>query len=279
MSAGDQVIYLNHGGHRRRYVVHAPAGADPEVAKPAVFMLDGRGGTPWTAMKSTGWSALADRAGFHAIYPEALRVNPAGPQHFLDNPQIWHLDRDEVDDIGFLSDVLQDVPTHFPIDPRRLYCAGFSNGAAMTFRFAAEFPERVAAIGPVAGHHLDDAPPLSRPVPLCYLFGGRDPISPFDGGPVTLPWGQSEDRPPVRDTIRHWARRCGAPEFASAVEEQPGLRVERYGADLVMYVVEDLGHVWPGGHRLLPERLVGSGSDRLNATEVLWAFFRDCALE
>lgn len=279
MSAGDQVIYLNHGGHRRRYVVHEPAGADPAAPKPAVIMLDGRGGTPWTGMKSTGWSRQADASGFYAVYPEALRVHPGGPQHFLDNPQIWHLDRAGVDDLGFLSDAMDDLAARFPVDRRRIYFAGFSNGAAMTFRVAEEFPDRVAAIGAVAGHCHHAAPPLRRPVPLCLFFGRRDPISPFDGGPVTLPWGQTDDRPPVRDTVWNWAHRCGRPMTASEVEEQPGLLVERYGPDVVMYVVEDLGHVWPGGHRLLPETLVGHGSDRVNATEVLWEFFHERTLD
>jgi len=44
------------------------------------------------------------------------------------------------------------------------------------------------------------------------------------------------------------------------------------GADVVLYTHGD-GHVWPGGGPL-PEWLVGRDSRSLNASELLWAFFR-----
>lgn len=279
MGMGDQVHYLDHGGRTRRYVLHTPPGDPPATPRPLVLMLDGRGGTPWTAMKSTGWSAHADQHGFLVAYPEAIRLNPAGPQHFLDNPQLWRLERAPVDDPGFLAAVLDDLPRHCAVDARRVYVTGFSNGAAMALHFAAAHPERVAAIGPVAGYGSRDEAPLARPVPACFLFGGVDPLSPPAGGPVALPWGETAERPPVRDTVRRWARRSGAPDQPTAVHTEPGLVTERYGSDIRCMVVEELGHVWPGGHRLLPEALVGPGSDRVSGTAVLWEFFYEHALE
>jgi poly(3-hydroxybutyrate) depolymerase len=69
----DEVVYLGLGGLRRRYVLHRPTHLAGTA--PAVVMLDGRGGTPWTAMKSTGWSPKADAEGFLAVYPEALQLS------------------------------------------------------------------------------------------------------------------------------------------------------------------------------------------------------------
>ena len=281
MSAGDQVVYLDHGGQQRRYVVHLPAGQEPPLLAPAVVMLDGRGGTPWTAIRTTGWSAHADAEGFVAVYPEALRLNPGGPQHFLDNPQMWNagvggsdVERGGVDDVGFLNAVLDDLVQRFPIDPSRIYVSGFSNGAAMAFRFAAAEPERVAALALVAGYCRlpDDHPPLRRAVPLFYAAGGRDPLNPVDGGEVALPWGATERRPPVRDSLLRWAALCGAPAEPTRVEESDGLRTEWRGPDLVFHLVAELGHVWPGGHRLLPERIAGPPSDRLAGTAEAWTF-------
>ena len=103
MSEGNHVLYLDHDGLRRRYVLHQPPGAPPSSGWPVVMMLDGRGGTPWTAIKSTGWTGQADARGFLAVFPEAIRVNPNGPQHFLDNPQLWRMDRAPLDDLGFLA--------------------------------------------------------------------------------------------------------------------------------------------------------------------------------
>ena len=278
MSEGDHVIYLEHGGQRRRYVLHQPAGADSAVARPVVVMLDGRGGTPWTAIKSTGWSRHADAHGFLVAYPEAIRLNPAGPQHFLDNPQLWRMEPAPVDDTGFLVAVLDDLPARVAVDSRRIYFTGFSNGAAMCLHFAAAHPNRVAAIGPVAGYGSRDETPLARPVPACFLYGGRDPLGPPAGGLIALPWGETRERPPIREVVTRWAHRCGAPAEPTRVSDVNGCRQECHGPDIVLQVVAELGHVWPGGHRLLPESLVGPGSDRLSATEVLWEFFHERTL-
>ncbi|HJS47428.1 MAG TPA: hypothetical protein VJ773_05520 [Gemmatimonadales bacterium] len=53
---------------------------------------------------------------------------------------------------------------------------------------------------------------------------------------------------------------------AREAAHQPG------GAELEFLVVAGLGHVWPGGPRLLPARVVGQGSDRLHGSEAAWAF-------
>jgi polyhydroxybutyrate depolymerase len=278
----DEVVYLERGGLKRRYVLHRPPALASAARPAAVIMLDGRGGTPWTAMKSTGWSRKADAEGFLAVYPEATRLDPHGPLHFLDNPQMWNAGaggsdtaREGVDDAGFLRDVVEDLAARFGADRRRMYMTGFSNGASMTFRFAAGHPHLVAAIAPVAGYCRVREERLPRPVPAAIFFGRADPLTPFEGGPVRLPWGVTELRPPARETIRTWVRACGAEGGAFSATESAGVRVERHGPDVVAHMVEDLGHVWPGGHRLLPEKLVGRGSDRLSATDEAWAFFRE----
>lgn len=272
-----EVIYLGVGGVKRRYVLYRP----PRLARcPAVvLMLDGRGGTPWTAMKSTGWSRKADAEGFLAVYPEALRLDPDGPQHFLTNPQMWNAgaggavaERAGVDDAGFLRAVIRDVCARCAADEQRIFMTGFSNGAAMTFRMAAEFPGVINAIAPVSGPCCIRGVRLSRPVPTIFLCGKLDPLSPFEGGEVRLPWGVTEVRPSAAESVRAWADVIGAP-LAPAVELREGLVIERYGEHLAFYAIEDLGHVWPGGHRLLPEKIVGASSNRINGTDVIWSFF------
>lgn len=287
MSGRQEVLYLEVAGRRRRYVLYRP---DAVVAEgrlvPLVVMLDGRGGTPWTAMKITRWNDTADREGFAVAYPEATRVDPAGPLHFLTNPQMWNagaggsdVERPDVDDLAFLRAVLDHVVTHARIDRTRIYMTGFSNGAAMTYRFALEAPGRLAAIAPVAGHLRTRGVPLAEPVPMIALFGRLDPLSPYDGGPVDLPWGVREIRPPAAASIHAWAELNGHAAGSGRIEQASGMSRLVYGEpgardEVVFLTVDDLGHVWPGGHRLLPEPLVGPTSDRISANEAIWEFFR-----
>lgn len=272
----SQSDHVHHVG-TRRYVIHLPSGFDAFAQHPVVVMMDGRGGTPWTAIKSSGWSNKADEEHFVAVYPEALKLDPKGPQHFLDNPQMWQAEAGSPD-VVFLREVIADVHTRYNTDPARAYLAGFSNGAAMAFRFAVEHAELVAAIGPVAGHFRMRAAHPARRVPMICFFGKQDPISPYDGGLVHLPWGATEDRPPALETPANWARALGIADPPS-VEEQPGgITVTRYGEDVACYAIDGLGHVWPGGNRLLPQKLVGSSCNKIRATDVMWEFFSSRSL-
>lgn len=288
-STRNEVVYLDHEGLRRRYVVYRPENLPPAPA--AVLMLDGRGGTPWTAMKITGWSKLADQEGFLAVYPEALRLDPEQPMHYLTNPQMWFAgtggsdtDRSPVDDTDFLRAVLADLPRRTGADPGRLFLTGFSNGASMVFRFALTHPGQAAAIAPVSGHlrKRSSASAPVPPTPCRMIFGRMDPLSPFDGGRVELPWGATETRPSVLDSFRAWLAATGRPD-ANLTIETPAEGLTRWVMDgdplTDLTVVEDLAHVWPGGHRLLPESLVGPGSNRLDGTREIWSFFQSVAAD
>lgn len=286
MSGHQEVIYLEIEGRRRRYVLFRP---DAVVTSghlvPLLIMLDGRGGTPWTAMKITQWNETADREGFAVVYPEATRVDPFGPLHFLTNPQMWNAgpggsdtERPDVDDLLFLRTMVDDVLGRARIDATRVYMTGFSNGAAMTYRYALAYPDTLAAIAPVAGHLRTRDIELVEPIPMISFFGRLDPLSPYEGGPVDLPWGVRENRPAAVESIHAWAAMCGHNPETGRSETEAGLSRLVYGHpgerdEVVFIVVDDLGHVWPGGHRLLPEPLVGPTSDRIRANDAIWQFF------
>jgi len=287
LSGRKEVLYVEVDGLARRYLIYHPeAVVDRDERVPLVVMLDGRGGTPWTAMKSTGWSAKADQEGFVVVYPEATRMDPSGPLHFLSNPQMWNAgpggsdtDRPQVDDLKFLHRLIGDVALRARIDESRCYMTGFSNGAAMTYRFALAFPGLLAAIAPVAGHCRLRDEILPEPLPMISLFGRMDPLSPYDGGEVNLPWGKRELRPAALDSVHAWAMLCGHHPDDGQIEEQSGMSRLMYGSpgsrdEILFITVDDLGHVWPGGHRLLPESLMGQTSDRVSANDEIWEFFK-----
>src|SRR5262245_50351458 len=132
----------------RSYLVHHPSPAPP-AQWPVVMFLHGAGATAAWAMTETRLDAAADRNGFLLVLPEGTRPDPTRPPGFLSNPPVWNdgprrgeMGVERADDVGFLSAVLDDLARHHPIDPARVYVTGFSNGAGMTFRLAAERAER-----------------------------------------------------------------------------------------------------------------------------------------
>jgi polyhydroxybutyrate depolymerase len=283
---GDHALTLRAGLLVRRYLLHVPkGGAGP---RPAVLMLHGAGGTGAWTRDETGWNATADREGFAVAYPDGVAPDPAHPPGFLANPQVWNAGAGPglalargADDVGFLRAVLDDLPRRTPVDPRRVYVAGFSNGAAMAFRLAAELSERIAAVAPVAGYCPAVAPP-ARPVPTVYVVGADDPLVPLEGGEVRSPWGgHVERRPPVGETLARWAELLGLPPDPVAEAEEDGVTVVEYGPGVEFFgaVVAGLGHHWPGGRGRLNPRIAGRPSDRVRANELIWEFFQKHALE
>lgn len=272
------------GDRIRTCLVDLPPDAGDEPL-PLVLMFHGAGATAALARENTGWSVLGARERFICAYPEGTAPDPSRPPMFRQNPQTWndgsgrgHVARLGVDDVAFTAALLDRLLETAPVDPRRVFAAGFSNGASMTFRLGVELADRLAAIAPVSGHLWLPAPRLTRPVSLFYVFGSVDPLNPLDGGEVRTPWGHTEYHPPVRVSLDRWRVALGCDEAPARSVERAGVRLERYagccdGAEVCFCLVEGLGHVWPGGRRMLPEHLIGPASDRLFGSEAIWRFF------
>jgi len=230
-------------------------------------MLHGTGGTALLAIEETRLAEFADRAGFAVAFAEGLAVNPELPAKFLSNPQRWndgstragHPLHTDNDDVGFLAAVVADATVRAGADPERVFLTGFSNGASMAFRFAAERAELIRAVAPIAGYNWIGDPRPTRPVPTLFLIGDADPLIPLHGGAVQLPWfPQPVVRPGIEPGLQAWRRGLGG---AAATHFK-------------MEVIPGLGHHWPGGKGLLNPRIGGTPSDAVDANERIWEFFR-----
>lgn len=94
---------------------------------------------------------LADRESFIAVYPN-------GNGRFGKRLLTWnagtccaYLVINNVDDVGFVRALVATLAEKVPIDRRRVYATGLSNGAMMSHRLAAEAADLIAAVAPVAG--------------------------------------------------------------------------------------------------------------------------------
>ena len=289
--SGNVSFTLQVRGLERRYLAHAPMGYDGARPVPLVIMLHGAGGTGRGAMEETGWAEKADEEGFITAFPDAVPPDPTKPAQFLTNPQVWndgsgrgHAGRRDLDDVGFIDRLIDDLCGRFRIDARRIFVTGFSNGASMTFRVGAELSHRVAAIAPVSGHFWLNTTELSRPVPLIFISGTEDPLNPLEGGEVSLPWGGTEEKPPIRESILKWVKLLDCPPEPNTLYDKNGVKAISYGpgkkgSEVVFYTVEGAGHTWPGGKGLLPERIVGKATDKIKATDVIWEFFKSHAMK
>ena len=93
----------------------------------------------------------------------------------------------DVDDVGFARALVEAIAAEAPIDLRRVYPTGLSNGGAMTHRLGCEAADTFAAIAPMA-FPLALVPRStcqpSRPIAVIYFAGLTDTLIPYDGGPI-----------------------------------------------------------------------------------------------
>lgn len=282
---GRFTLTTKSGDFDRRAQLQIPAAYRASRKLPLVLLLHGAGGTGVGVLDRNGWAAKADREGFIAVAPDGLPARPRSPADFRTNPQVWNSTqlnerspRAAIDDVAFLRQLLDELKEKVPYDEGRVYCAGHSNGGAMTFRLAGELSDCFAAIGNVAGAIiLGDAGP-KKPLPTLYMIGTKDPLMPVDGGEVKLPWGGTRQNRPIAEPLADWAEAIGCHREPQTVFDKDGVKKVEYpslndGPTLTVFYLAGHGHHWPGGHGLLPERLAGPNASKLDATDALWEFF------
>lgn len=289
LAPGIHVSAITVKGVERSYLLHVPSSYKHAKKWPVVVMFHGGGGTAKSAMWETGWAEKSNKNGFLTVFPEGTRPDPSRPARFRDNPQTWNdgsrrpnvgAARREVPDVEFISRMLADLRMRFSIDERRIYATGFSNGASMTFRVARELSPIIAAVAPVAGSDwLENRKPQSPVPPLLYITGTADPLNPLEGGEIRIGEETFGSKPVTHEMIGKWVTILGCPEEARVVCDKDGVTGIAYGlsgekALVLLYTIEGQGHHWPGGKSALPVRLAGKNTVKLNATDVIWDFFK-----
>jgi polyhydroxybutyrate depolymerase len=243
-------------------------------------------------MWETDWAGKADRQGFLAVFPEGTRPDPNRAARFVGNPQTWSdgsrrssigAVARKVADVEFVSAMIEDLAGRFKVDRRRIYATGFSNGASMAFRVARELSSLVAAVAPVAGADWPENRKPELPVPLLYIAGTADPLNPKDGGEVRIGRKSFGTKPATETMINEWVRLHGCRRTPRVVYDKNGARGVAYGRPdgldaVILYTLQGHGHHWPGGKSLLPEKLAGKNVSELDATDVIWEFFKTKSL-
>lgn len=253
-----------------------------------VLAFHGGGGTAGLMALATGWSELAEPRNYLVIYPEATRLDPNRPPTFLRNPQMWnvgsgigHAERRGVDDVGFVAAILDWVRTDFGPTQRHALALGFSMGASLAYRAAAELAGQFRAIAAVSGHWWTRDDRKIENCSLLTISGDADPINPLAGGPTITPWGDSIVTPPIRASVGAWARALGCPPESNSSQDDIVRRESwapgRAGARVELQVVAGMGHVWPGGRSVLAERYAGPAVQSPNATQEIDQFFQATA--
>lgn len=142
---------LTVDGRNRTYLWFGPKELAQGERAPLVLVFHGGGGDGRGVAKLTRFAELAERERFFAVFPDAWVKN------WNDGRAASGIrsQRDEVDDIAFVSALIDTLIGEHPIDASRIYATGISNGAIFSHYLAGHLADRIAAIAPVVGGMAD----------------------------------------------------------------------------------------------------------------------------
>ncbi|NDD29940.1 MAG: hypothetical protein EB084_16920 [Proteobacteria bacterium] len=284
---------LTHGGVERAYYVHMPKGHTPTRPLPVLILLHGGGGSATQALTSYPLLPLSDREGFVLVAPNGTGPLPAEKMlTFNSGFGFGWAYNHHVDDTGFIRALITELAKTQSIDRRRVYLTGMSNGAVLCHYAAGANADLIAGIAPVvgsAGGSVSDRTPLTwparpaRPLDVIMFNGALDQHIPLEGG-----WQKKHaERAPrfiasAQQTANFWIEANGC-NPTPKVEEMPAQQATRYtwsggreGTRVVLYVLHNQGHAWPGGKGA---RIVAdTPSPLLDTGQVMWDFFKSRTL-
>lgn len=188
-----------------------------------------------------------------------------------------------IDDVAFIRAII----ARFQAEHHTVgnFLVGYSNGGYMAMRMALDAPDLIHGIGVIAASMPTDdnrvAAPPSRPLPVMFVNGTRDPITPYGGGRVTI-FGFG-DRGTVRSAVASaevFASQLGAPirregpdVIQPAVANVPtSVDRQSWGGKVLLYAIHGGGHSIPQPNYRFA-RFVGPTEMRFNAPAAFWEFF------
>ena len=259
------------GQGRRSYAIYVPAATSGP--RPLLLAIHGGGGTARIHASMTLLARLGAEQGILIAWPEGT----GAIQTFNAGSCCGGAQTQDVDDVAFLSAMIDDIEANHEIDPARVYASGFSNGGMMAYRLACQMADRIAGIAAVSGAsgqydrsgngYYACAP--TRPVRILHFHATNDRNYPYAGG-----FGEglsNTDFFPVEATIAdRRARNNLGPQTrietptatTTCIHHESPLDTARASApvtlcrsdppdlfDPVNGIVFGGGHSWPGGSR------------------------------
>lgn len=280
---------LHHGqfqfdGHDRQFAIYLPDDFAQRTG-PLVFVFHGGGGNA-DRIRHLDFEQYADDDGGIIIYPQGIDGN------WADGRGTTPAEQQGVDDVAFVTKLLEMTEQNLPADYGPVVATGPSNGGMMSFRLGCQAADHFDVIAPVIAalpSALSDDCHPQAPFSLVGIQGTEDPFIDIDGGDAAHrdrpALGEGGDVESAEATMLHFAEvlQCDLdPQSTrlSPIDEDDPSRVDRFRFTdcgqqqrLHYYIVDGMGHTWPPLGGVFP-RISGPSSAQLDATATIWEFAR-----
>lgn len=244
----DSIVAVLVAQQPRIAYLHVPATIDRERKYPLVIGFHGGGANAQGYIEQSQLVAKGERAGFIVVCPEGTPFRRMPRHRVWNSGPEYSTSSGNADDVAFTRLLIDEISSRYPIDPKRIYATGFSNGGQMSYRLALELSHRIAAIAPMSGGRLAEGRRPSRPVPVLHIHGTADGVYPLAGGLGPYSIG-STAHVPIDAVILEWCRFNAARLTAQTVAYHGWEMQEHDGsAPVILLRVAGLGHQIAGGN-------------------------------
>ncbi|WP_117212889.1 alpha/beta hydrolase family esterase [Allorhizocola rhizosphaerae] len=196
----------------RPFQLHVPGSSDPAAKAPLVVLLHGFTSDAAQIESYFKLTAESQRRGFLLAMPDGTK-DREGRRFWNATQACCDFGGLGTDDSGYLSRLIDTVVARYPVDTKRVYFVGHSNGGFMSYRMACEHATKVTAIVSLAGMATADVAACKpqRPVSILQVHGTDDRTVLFEGG-----GNAGRSYPSVDATLAQWRGHNGCADEADA---------------------------------------------------------------
>lgn len=236
---------LEHQGFDRRFTVYLPVGYSPDKPRPLFINMHGFTSAMSQQMTVSGFNGTADLKDCIVVYPDGVQKRWNSGTNFGVVSG--------VDDVGFLSKLIDRMIVLYNADPSMIYSTGYSAGGFMSYRLACDLTNRISAIAPVVASMVEDtyancAP--ARPISVIAFNGTSDGVTNYEGFPGNFR--------PITEVINSWVDRNNCISEAE-ITELPNTVLNDFSTvtkfaytgcdeetEVILMRINGGGHTWPG---------------------------------
>lgn len=260
-------INFMYNGMQRSYSIYVPAIYNATKPTPLVLNLHGYTSNNQQQEFYGDFRPIADTANFIIVHPNGTFDTQSN--------QYWNVGffPSTIDDVGFLTTLIDSISNNYNIDSDRIYSTGMSNGGFMSYKLACETP-RFAAVASVTGgftNAMKNTCSPSKATPVMEIHGTADGTVPYTGSAINLH---------VDSVVAYWVafNNCittatttnipntNTTDGATAVHNMYAGGTN--GATVEFFKIIGGGHTWPGA-----AFNTGVTCMDFSASKEIWRFF------
>jgi poly(3-hydroxybutyrate) depolymerase len=190
---------IQSGGVSRQYFLYVPDNLKPN--SPMFISCHGMDQDYQYQKTQMKWMpSSADTASFVVVFPVGVAGTIWGQPYTTG----WNIN--DMTDVNFMLDIIDEVKTDYNIDDTRVYMSGFSLGGVFAYYMAQKAPDRIAAVVSFSGYDITDASiSCSRPIPVFHLHGTSDIVMPYQRAEAYVKKWYNLFHCKTNDVIQHFS--------------------------------------------------------------------------